>query len=92
MMFIFGADIKTAGTASIVISVCVVTSGLWRYWRSGAMETRLGPRRIVSAMSAGSLIGAALGGMAVGFTPVAAIKTILGFVLIAAAAKVSLTA
>jgi uncharacterized membrane protein YfcA len=31
MMFIFGADIKTAGTASIVISVCVVTSGLWRY-------------------------------------------------------------
>jgi uncharacterized protein len=28
MMFIFGADIKTAGTASIVISVCVVTSGL----------------------------------------------------------------
>jgi hypothetical protein len=43
-------------------------------------------------MSAGSLIGAALGGMAVGFTPVAAIKTILGFVLIAAAAKVSLTA
>ena len=48
MMFIFGADIKTAGTASIVISVCVVTSGLWRYWRSGAMETRLGARRIVT--------------------------------------------
>jgi hypothetical protein len=72
MMFIFGADIKTAGTASIVVSVCVVTSGLWRYWRSGAMETRLGARRIVSAMSAGSLIGAALGGMAVGFAPVGA--------------------
>jgi uncharacterized membrane protein YfcA len=62
MMFIFGADIKTAGTASIVISVCIVTSGLWRYWRSGTMETRLGARRIISAMSAGSLIGAALGG------------------------------
>ena len=91
MMFIFGADIKTAGTASIVISVCVVTSGLWRYWRSGAMETRLGARRIVSAMSAGSLIGAALGGMAVGFAPVSAIKTILGFVLIAAAAKVAIS-
>jgi len=91
MMFIFGADIKTAGTASIVISVCVVTSGLWRYWRSGAMETRLGARRIVSAMSAGSLIGAALGGLAVGFAPVAAIKVILGFVLLAAAAKVALS-
>jgi uncharacterized protein len=89
MMFIFGADIKTAGTASIVISVCVVTSGLWRYWQLGAIETRLGPRRIISAMSAGSLIGAALGGMALGFAPVAAIKAILGFVLIAAAAKVA---
>jgi uncharacterized membrane protein YfcA len=91
MMFIFGADIKTAGTASIVISVCVVTSGLWRYWRSGAVETRLGARRIVSAMSAGSVIGAALGGMAVGFAPVVAIKAILGFVLIAAATKVAVS-
>src|SRR5262249_35729230 len=27
MMFVFGADIKTAGTASIVVSVCVVTGG-----------------------------------------------------------------
>jgi uncharacterized membrane protein YfcA len=89
--FHFGADIKTAGTASIVISVCVVTSGLWRYWRSGAMETRLGARRIVSAMSAGSLIGAALGGLAVGFAPVEAIKAVLGFVLIAAAAKVAVS-
>jgi uncharacterized protein len=91
MMFIFGADIKTAGTASIVISVCVVTSGLWRYWRSGAMETKLGARRIVSAMSAGSLIGAALGGLAVAFAPVGAIKAILGFALIAAAAKVAVS-
>src|SRR5262249_8143573 len=91
MMFVFGADIKTAGTASIVISVCVVTSGLWRYWRFGAIETRLGARRIVSAMSARSLIGAALGGVPVGFAPVAAIKIILGFVLIAAAAKVAVS-
>jgi uncharacterized protein len=91
MMFIFGADIKTAGTASIVISVCVVTSGLWRYWRLGAIETRLGAKRIVSAMSAGSLIGAALGGMAVGFAPVGAIKTVLGLVLLAAAVKVAIS-
>jgi uncharacterized membrane protein YfcA len=85
MMFIFGADVKTAGTGSIVISVCVVTSGLWRYWRLGAIETRLGARRMVSAMSAGSLIGAALGGAAVGFAPVEAIKVIL------AAAKVGVS-
>jgi uncharacterized membrane protein YfcA len=91
MMFVFGADIKTAGTASIVMSVCVVISGLWRYWRLGAIETKLGARRIFSAMSAGSLIGAAVGGLAVGFAPVGAIKIILGFVLIAAAAKVAVS-
>jgi uncharacterized membrane protein YfcA len=91
MMFVFGADIKTAGTASIVVSVFVVTSGLLRYWRLGAIEARLGPRRIVSAMSAGSLIGATLGGLVVGVAPVAAIKAILGFVLIAAGVKVALS-
>jgi uncharacterized protein len=91
MMFVFGADIKTAGTASIVISICVVTSGLWRYWRLGAIETRQGPKRIISAMSAGSLIGTALGAMAVGFAPAAAIKAILGLVLIAAAIKVAIS-
>jgi uncharacterized membrane protein YfcA len=42
-------------------------------------------------MSAGSLIGAALGGMAVGFAPVAAIKAVLGFVLIGAATKVAVS-
>ena len=42
-------------------------------------------------MSAGSLMGAALGGMAVGFAPVDAIKVVLGFVLIAAAAKVAVS-
>jgi uncharacterized membrane protein YfcA len=55
------------------------------------METRLGARRIVSAMSAGSLIGAGLGGLAVGFAPVVAIKAILGSVLIAAAVKVAVS-
>lgn len=88
MMFIFGADIKTAGTASLVISICVVTSGLWRYSRLGAIDFRYGPRRIVSAMSAGSLIGAALGGLVVGLAPIGFIKSILGVVLIGAAAKV----
>jgi hypothetical protein len=37
------------------------------------------------------LIGAAFGGLAVGFAPVAAIKAILGIVLIAAATKVAVS-
>ena len=91
LMFIFGADVKTAGSASIVISVFVVASGLLQYWRLGAIETGLGPKRIVSAMSVGSLIGAALGGLAVSFAPVGFVKIVLGVVLIAAAAKIAIS-
>jgi uncharacterized membrane protein YfcA len=86
-MFIFGADIKTAGSASILISLGVVLSGLWRYWRVGALPRGGGISRIVGAMSAGSIVGAVLGGLAVAFAPVAFLKILLGCVLLAAAAK-----
>jgi uncharacterized membrane protein YfcA len=36
LMFVFGADIKTAGSASIVISLGVVLMGIWRYWCLGS--------------------------------------------------------
>jgi uncharacterized membrane protein YfcA len=87
MMFIFGADIKTAGTASILISLGVVLSGLWRYWRMGSIPSGRGVARITSAMGAGSIIGALLGGFVVGFAPIAFLKVLLGCVLLAAAAK-----
>jgi uncharacterized membrane protein YfcA len=32
LIFIFGVDIKAAGSASILISLAVVVMGLWRYW------------------------------------------------------------
>ena len=40
-------------------------------------------------MSAGSLIGAALGGLAVAVAPAAFLKVLLGVVLIVAAAKIA---
>src|SRR5258707_8604636 len=36
LVLIFGADIKTAGSASILISLCVVSIGLWRDWANAA--------------------------------------------------------
>jgi uncharacterized membrane protein YfcA len=87
LIFIFGADIRTAGSASIVISLGIVLMGLWRYWRSNAIPQGRGVQRITFAMSAGSILGATLGGLAVAFAPVAFLKLFLGCVLIAAAAK-----
>jgi uncharacterized protein len=87
LIFIFGADIRAAGSASILISLGIVLMGLWRYWRSNAIPQGRGIHRITFAMSAGSILGATLGGLAVAYAPVAFLKLFLGCVLIAAAAK-----
>jgi uncharacterized membrane protein YfcA len=87
LVFIFGADIKTAGTASLIISLFIVATGVWRYLRAGALPMKGGPQRITLAMAAGSLIGAAIGGMAVAFAPTGFLKVLLGVVLIVAAVK-----
>jgi uncharacterized membrane protein YfcA len=87
LIFIFGADIRTAGSASILISLGIVLMGLWRYWRSNAIPQGRGIQRITFAMSAGSILGATLGGLAVAYAPVAFLKLFLGCILIAAAAK-----
>ena len=87
LVFIFGADIKTAGSASIIISLGVVLMGIWRFWRLGAIPNGGGARRITTAMAAGSIVGATLGGMAVAYAPVTFLKVLLGCILIAAAAK-----
>jgi uncharacterized membrane protein YfcA len=87
LMFIFGADIRTAGSASILVSICIVLSGLYRYRRLGAFPRGRGVQRITAAMSAGSILGAILGGLAVVFAPVDFLKVLLGCVLIAAAVK-----
>jgi uncharacterized membrane protein YfcA len=90
LVFIFGADIRIAGTASVLISLAIVATGLWRFHRAGALPIRGGAPRIALSMSTGSLIGAVLGGMAVAVAPVALLKVVLGLVLIAAAVKIAL--
>jgi len=87
LIFVFGADVRTAGSASIVISLGIVVTGLWRYWRSKAMPQGRGIQRITFAMSAGSVLGATLGGAAVAYAPVTFLKVFLGCTLIVAAFK-----
>ena len=87
LLFIFGADIRTAGSASLLIAVGFVLTGLWHYWRIGAIPQGRGVQRITAAMSAGSILGAIVGGLAVAYAPVEGLKLLLGIVLIGAAAK-----
>ena len=87
LVFIFGADIRLAGTASLAISLLIVAMGLWRYHRAGALLTTGSGPRIATSMSVGSLIGTALGGLAVAMAPTTMLKILLGLVLLAAAIK-----
>jgi uncharacterized protein len=87
LMFLFGADIRVAGSASLLISLAIVATGVWRYRQAGALPITGGPRRIAISMSAGSLIGAVLGGMAVAVAPAILLKVVLGAVLIFTAIK-----
>jgi uncharacterized membrane protein YfcA len=87
LIFVFGVEIRIAGSASILISLGVVLVGLWRYWRLDAFPRGRGVQRITLAMSMGSVIGATAGGLAIAYAPTELLKLLLGAVLIAAAGK-----
>src|SRR5262249_12498236 len=74
LMLVFGAGIKEAGSVSILISLGIVLKWLWRYWRADAVPTWQGARRITTAMAAGSIIGATIGGLGVAYAPVSSPK------------------
>ena len=88
MVFAFGADIKTAGTASLFISFPTVLVGLMRYASRGAFNERRDSTEIVAPMSVGSVIGAIIGGLLVGIVPAAVLKIGLGVILIVSAVRI----
>jgi uncharacterized membrane protein YfcA len=87
LVFLFAVDIKTAGTASLIISLPTVAIGLVRYWRSGAFAGRGALREVAAPMAVGSVLGANLGAALAGIAPSGVIKLLLGLVLAASALK-----
>ena len=85
LMFAFGIEIKAAGTASLLISIPTIVAGLQGRTDVG-IKTELAP--LVVPMSAGSIIGAVLGGLLVAYVSRPMVTGLLGVVLIASALKV----
>ncbi len=81
LVFAFGVDIKTAGTASLLISFPTVLVGLVRYASRGAFQDPIPLKKTVVPMGIGSVIGAFAGGMVAGIVPAAALKFALGVIL-----------
>lgn len=87
-MFVFGADVIAAGTASILVSLVLVPTALWRYGRLAMLPNREQIKAIAVPMGGGSVVGALLSGLAVGLVAPAILKLILGAVLIVSSVKV----
>ena len=85
LVFAFGADIKTAGTASLLISLPTVCVGILRYASQGAYAARQALTQTVAPMGVGSVIGALIGGLLVGTIPASLLKIGLGVILIISA-------
>lgn len=88
LVFAYGVDVKTAGTASLLISLPTILTGLYRYARQGAFEDRQALTNTVAPMGLGSIIGAVIGGLLVGIVPTSLLKIMLGVILIVSAYRI----
>jgi uncharacterized protein len=62
LVFAFGAGIKAAGTASLLVSLPTVAVGVLRHRGLGAFEEGQDITKIVAPMGVGSVVGAVVGG------------------------------
>ncbi len=88
LMLVFGVEIKTAGTASLLISLPTMAVGILRHRANGAFADRRDLAGLVAPMGIGSIIGAVAGGALMLYVPRDALKVLLGAILIGSAVKI----
>ena len=87
LIFGFGLDIRTAGTASLIISLPAVAVGVLRHARAGGYRDRAALLGIGAPMALGSVLGAMAGAALLPFVPAAALKLSLGVILLLSSVK-----
>lgn len=87
LVFTFGADIRVAGTASLIISLPTVATGVARHARLKSFSEKKDLTQTVAPMGLGSVVGAVVGGLLVGLAPAAFLKLLLGVILIISAIR-----
>jgi uncharacterized protein len=87
LVLVFGADITTAGTASVLISLPIVLAGVARHFLAGKFRSRSMLLYLVLPMTLGSVIGAAAGGRALAWVSQDALRIALAAILAASAWK-----
>ncbi|MDR7521829.1 MAG: sulfite exporter TauE/SafE family protein [Armatimonadota bacterium] len=87
LVFGYGLDVKTAGTASVFIALPTVTAGVARWARVGGLSDREAIRRTVLPMGLGSVLGATAGSAIARVATSELVKLLLGLLLIASAVR-----
>jgi len=87
LVFIFGADIRTAGTASVLISIPIVFTGVARHWLTGHYRSHTMLAYLVLPMCIGSFVGAMIGGYLAAWAPTDALRLVLAAILALSAVK-----
>jgi len=88
LVLLFGADIKLAGSLSLVVSLPTMLVGFTRYSRDQSFWVLSRHRRFLLAMAIGSIVGTFIGGQLLGLVPASVLLPLLAAVLVVSAVKV----
>ena len=87
IVLLYGADIKLAGSLSLMVSLPTMIVGFARYSRSDSFAVLRQERPLLGWMAVGSILGAAVGGLLLGLVPPDLLLTLLGVILLISAIK-----
>ncbi len=87
LVFGYGVDVKSAGTASVLIALPTVAAGVARWARMGGLSDRAAVRGTVVPMGVGSVLGASAGSALARVAPAELVKLLLGLLLLISALR-----
>lgn len=87
-VLLFGADIKTAGSLSLAVSLPTMLIAFARYSRDRSFAVLASNRAFVLVMALGSLAGSFIGGQLLGIVPAGLLLPLLAVILVLSAIKV----
>uniref|UniRef100_UPI002F917384 sulfite exporter TauE/SafE family protein n=1 Tax=Streptomyces sp. NBC_01001 TaxID=2903713 RepID=UPI002F917384 len=89
IVLLFGVDIKTAGSLSLLVSLPTMLVAFARYSRDGSFAVLGANLRSTLVMAAGSVVGAVLGGLLLGVFPDLVLIPALALILLVSAVKLA---